>query len=112
MPSTNSSGELSSPMLFRPRIWIEGPAPRRPVLGAMTTPGARAPINELTLCAADLEMASSASIVDTALPIDRRSSPPAVPVTTTSSRAAAAGSRSKLTTTGSFPRTAARRCVT
>ena len=69
------------------------------------------PINPLTLCAPDFDMASSALIVATALPIERRSSPPAVPVTTTSSSAAAAGSRSKFTVTGVPLVVAVCRCV-
>ena len=51
--------------------------------GAIVTPGARAPMRVLMLCAADLEMASSALMVETALPIERLCSAPAVPVTIT-----------------------------
>jgi hypothetical protein len=55
----------------------------RPVPGEMITPGARAPIRLLRFCAAAFCVASGALIVVTALPIERRASPPAVPVTTT-----------------------------
>src|SRR5688572_31854122 len=77
-PSTYSSGLLSSDRLERPRTWIVGPAPRRDVVGAITTPGARAASRLPRFGAADFSSSSEALIVDTALPIERRVSPPAV----------------------------------
>src|SRR5688500_16455432 len=92
-------GVFSSERLLRPRIWMLGPAPRRPDLGTIETPGARALRRPERFGAGDLSSSSVALIVETALPTARRSWAPAVPVITTWSRAIGLDCIAKLATT-------------